>query len=170
MPIPIPNTTIDTIVRWTGFTAVSGWQMQLVCGQDALLRVSFGGRQPTAAWERDDDCPLLADARQQIDAYLSGEREKFDLPILAEGTPFQQRVWNALRQIPYGQTRSYADIAVSLGDPKATRAVGAANGRHPIPLIIPCHRVVNADGGLGGFTGGLEIKHFLLKLEGVLLL
>jgi methylated-DNA-[protein]-cysteine S-methyltransferase len=167
----MPDTTIETQVRWTEFTAVSGWQMQLVCGPDALLRVSFGGLQPERGWQRDDDCPLLADARRQIDSYLAGDRQRLDFPIQPQGTPFQQKVWGALRQIPYGQTRSYVDIAAaSLGDPKATRAVGAANGRNPLPLIIPCHRVVNADGSLGGFSGGLEIKHFLLKLEGVLLL
>ena len=155
---------------WTEFVAGPGWQMQLACRPGGLIRISFGGLPPSPAWKRDDSVPLLADAREQIEEYLFGKRERFDLPVAPEGTPFQQRVWEALRQIPYGQTRSYADIAVAAGDPKATRAVGTANGRNPLPLVVPCHRVIHSDGTLGGFSGGLAIKHYLLKLEGVLLL
>jgi len=111
---------------------------------------------------------ILADARTQLDAYFAGALKDFDLPLDPRGTPFQQKVWTALRAIPFGQTVSYAELARRTGDPKAVRAVGAANGRNPIPLIVPCHRVIGADGSLVGFGGGLERKRWLLCHEGAL--
>jgi methylated-DNA-[protein]-cysteine S-methyltransferase len=120
-----------------------------------------------ARWEADDH-PLLDEVAAQLDAYFAGERRTFDLPLAPEGTAFQQSVWQALSDIPFGETRSYADIANVIGKPTAMRAVGAANGRNPIPIVVPCHRVIGADGGLTGFGGGLPTKQFLLALEGAL--
>ena len=101
----------------------------------------------------------------QLDAYFAGELRRFDLALAPEGTAFQREVWSALSDIPYGETVSYGDLARRLGRPAASRAVGAANGRNPIPIIIPCHRVIGADGSLTGFGGGLAIKRKLLALE-----
>ena len=101
----------------------------------------------------------------QIEEYLAGRRKHFDVPLYAEGTPFMRRVWDALCRIPYGETRSYKDIAAAIGQPAAMRAVGMANNRNPIALIIPCHRVIGADGKLVGFGGGLDMKRYLLDLE-----
>lgn len=113
--------------------------------------------------------PLLERGREQLLEYLGGSRRDFDLPLAPQGTSFQQRVWQALRDIPYGQTRTYRDIALAAGCPRGFRAVGMANHRNPIPIFIPCHRVVGADGSLTGYAGGLELKQSLLKLEGVCL-
>ncbi len=111
------------------------------------------------------DQQAFREARQQLRAYFAGELMHFDLPLAPAGTPFQQQVWRALQGIPYGQTRSYGDIAAQLGSPLASRAVGAANGRNPLPIVIPCHRVIGASGSLTGFAGGLQAKALLLRLE-----
>jgi methylated-DNA-[protein]-cysteine S-methyltransferase len=105
------------------------------------------------------------EARRQLGEYFTGERHEFDLPLAPAGDEFQQRVWRLLTQIPYGQTRSYGDLARRLGDPALAQAVGAANGRNPLCVIVPCHRVVGADGSLTGYAGGLERKRLLLSLE-----
>ena len=115
------------------------------------------------AWKRDDD--RFAAARRQLEEYFAGERTDFDLPLAPVGTPFQQDVWRALREIPYGVTTSYAAIAVRIGRPSAVRAVGAANGRNPIGLVVPCHRVIGANGKLVGYAGGLDRKAWLLDHE-----
>ncbi|MDO5611211.1 MAG: methylated-DNA--[protein]-cysteine S-methyltransferase [Pseudomonadota bacterium] len=112
--------------------------------------------------------PLISRAAQQLGEYFAGQRRDFDLPLAAHGTAFQLQVWQALSTIPYGETRSYAQQAHTIGKPSAVRAVGAANGRNPIPIIVPCHRVIGANGALTGFGGGLPIKQFLLRLEGAL--
>ena len=112
---------------------------------------------------------VLARARRQLEEYFTGARTTFDLPLDAAGSAFQQRVWDALRAIPYGTTVSYSELARRLGDVRATRAVGAANGQNPIPIMVPCHRVVGAHGELTGFGGGLERKRWLLEHEGALL-
>lgn len=111
---------------------------------------------------------LLALTRRQLDEYFAGRRTTFDLPLDPGGTPFQQRVWRALLAIPYGATESYAGLARRIGAPKAARAVGAANGQNPIPIIVPCHRVIGANGDLTGFGGGLPRKRWLLTLEGAI--
>lgn len=111
------------------------------------------------------DHPLLQSLRSQLTEYFAGARREFDLPLHYTGSPFQERVWTALRDIPYGETCSYAAIARVLGDPKATRAVGMANGSNPIAIVVPCHRVVNANGELGGYGGGRWRKQILLDLE-----
>jgi methylated-DNA-[protein]-cysteine S-methyltransferase len=105
------------------------------------------------------------EARRQLDEYFAGRRTRFDLELAPGGTAFQRQVWAALQEIPYGETRSYLDIARRLGSPKAVRAVGGANGRNPIAVVIPCHRVIAADGSLGGYGGGLDRKRLLLDLE-----
>jgi methylated-DNA-[protein]-cysteine S-methyltransferase len=115
------------------------------------------------SWVRDDE--PFREVRDQLDEYFAGDRTAFDLPVAPRGTPFQQRVWAALREIPYGRTASYSEIARRLGSPRAVRAVGGANGRNPISIVIPCHRVISADGSLGGYGGGLGRKEFLLAHE-----
>ena len=101
--------------------------------------------------------PLLHEAREQLAAYFAGRLRRFDLPLAPQGTPFQLRVWRALQDIPYGRTCSYAELAAAVGSPRACRAVGQANGRNPLMIVIPCHRVIAAGGGLGGYSGGLDI-------------
>ena len=107
----------------------------------------------------------IAQVVQQLDEYFNGRRTTFSVPLAPDGTPFQQSVWRALLDIPFGETRSYADIARMIGRPAAVRAVGAANGQNPIPIIVPCHRVIGSNGSLTGFGGGLAMKEFLLRHE-----
>ena len=109
--------------------------------------------------------PLLLKVKQQLEQYFAGQRQQFNLPLDFQGTDFQQRVWRALLTIPYGETRSYKDSALQIGNEKAVRAVGAANGRNPISIIAPCHRVIGSGGALVGFAGGLDKKQILLSLE-----
>jgi methylated-DNA-[protein]-cysteine S-methyltransferase len=111
-----------------------------------------------------EDAVLLA-AECQLAEYFRGERRVFDVPLAPRGTEFQQRVWQALREIPFGETRSYGQVAERIGQPTAVRAVGAANGRNPLSIVAPCHRVIGANGDLTGFAGGIETKRFLLALE-----
>ena len=127
----------------------------------ALIAVSFG-RQPVAALEQ---TPLLMQTEKQLKEYFKGQRNVFDLPLQMKGTQFQQEVWQALQEIPYGETRTYSDIAVAIGRPKATRAVGMANHCKPLAIIVPCHRVIGKNGSLTGYAGGLEKKQALLALE-----
>ncbi len=108
---------------------------------------------------------LLSLVCAQLDEYFAGKRKQFDVPIRYSGTPFQESVWNALRSIPYGETRSYEDIAISAGSPKAVRAVGQANHDNPLMILVPCHRVIRKNGDIGGFAGGTEVKKYLLSLE-----
>lgn len=115
-----------------------------------------------------EETPLLARGKEELLAYLAGERRDFDLPLAPQGTPFQQRVWSALAEIPYGQTITYGELARRVGCPKGSRAVGQANHRNPLPILLPCHRVVGASGTLTGYGGGLELKEWLLRLEGIL--
>ena len=114
-----------------------------------------------------DRTPLLDEASRQLTEYFAGVRRDFDLPLAPAGTTFQQEVWRALRAIPYGQTRSYKDIAAAVGRPAACRAVGMANNRNPLPIVIPCHRVIGSSGSLTGYAGGLEVKRLLLHIENV---
>ncbi len=129
---------------------------------EAITRLTFEAA-PDPTWRRDD--AWFAGVRAQLDAYVAGERRGFDVALRPEGSPFQQRVWAALQAIPYGQTTTYGDLAARLGDPGAVRAVGQANRRNPIAILIPCHRVVGADGSLTGYAGGLDRKRALLALE-----
>lgn len=118
--------------------------------------------------ERRGNDSCLGQARDELTAYFDGRRRTFDVPLAPNGTDFQRRVWLALRDIPYGETISYAELARRVGSVAAVRAVGAANGRNPIPIIIPCHRVIGSDGSLTGFGGGIERKRWLLQHEGAL--
>ena len=141
----------------------------LAAAADGLCLIEFAQpRHPVARaadW-REGDSDLLRAARRQLDEYFAGARRGFDLPLAPRGTPFQRRVWDALAAIPYGTTISYGELARRIGAPDAMRAVGAANGRNPLPIVVPCHRVIGADGSLTGFGGGLPTKRFLLRLEG----
>ena len=114
-----------------------------------------------------DHLPLFEEARRQLEEYFAGYRQNFDLPLDPGGTDFQRRVWRALIDIPYGKTISYRDLARQADCPRGYQAVGQANGKNPIPIIIPCHRVIGADGSLGGYSAGLDRKRFLLELEGI---
>jgi methylated-DNA-[protein]-cysteine S-methyltransferase len=129
-----------------------------VTDDGAVTRVAFG------AGETNDD-PRFEPLVTQLREYFAGERTDFDLPLRQQGSPFEQRVWAALMEIPYGDTASYGEIAARIGDPGKARAVGAANGRNPIAIICPCHRVIGSDGSLTGYGGGLENKRTLLDLE-----
>ncbi len=133
---------------------------------DAIVSLSFlGGAPPPPA---DDRSPVLDLLENELAAYFAGSLREFRTPLAPRGTPFQRRVWDALRTIPYGQTRSYARIAHQIGCPSGQRAVGQANHRNPIPILIPCHRVIDAQGRLHGYGGGLWRKRLLLELEGSL--
>jgi methylated-DNA-[protein]-cysteine S-methyltransferase len=116
------------------------------------------------------ETPLIKKAANQIEEYFNGKRKVFDLPLVLHGTDFQVKVWKALQKIPFGKTHSYGEIAAMIGNPKACRAVGMANNRNPIAIIVPCHRVIGSDGSLTGYAGGLGIKQRLLELEGLGLL
>jgi len=132
----------------------------------ALTAIGFEGQElPKDAFSQPE---TGADAARQLEEYFKGERREFELDLQPAGTEFQRGVWSELLNIPYGETRSYLQVAQALGKPSATRAVGAANGSNPIPVIIPCHRVIGADGSLTGYGGGLDIKRKLLELEGLL--
>jgi methylated-DNA-[protein]-cysteine S-methyltransferase len=134
---------------------------------NALQRVSFESSKHSALTQAElkQDRAAFTEVIRQLQAYFRGELKVFDVPLAMEGTDFQLRVWNALRGIPYGETVSYAQLAERIGNPKAVRAVGLANGSNPIPIIVPCHRVIGSDGSLTGFGGGLPIKKILIELE-----
>jgi methylated-DNA-[protein]-cysteine S-methyltransferase len=152
----------------------------LLCVVDAtgaVVRIEFSkGREAQQITERMldegidvvEDPGRTAELRRQLAEYFAGERRGFDLRLAPEGTPFERSVWDELRKIPFGETRSYGEIAQALGRPGAARAVGRANGANPIPIVVPCHRVLRTGGALGGYGGGLPMKEALLKLEGVL--
>ena len=143
--------------------------LKLVAHEHALVAVLWENENPKrvrlAELIEDQQHPILLKTQKQLNEYFAGQRQIFDLPLDFEGTEFQQKVWQALLSIPFGETRSYKDIAEQIGNVKAVRAVGAANGKNPISIIAPCHRVVGANGKLVGFAGGLENKDILLKIE-----
>jgi methylated-DNA-[protein]-cysteine S-methyltransferase len=141
--------------------------LRLVSNGAHILKIAFEGQYNTHVVDNPDN--ILVNCADQLNAYFAGKRKCFDLPLGANGTPFQQRVWSALAGIPYGELRSYKDIACIIGHPAAVRAVGAANGHNPLPIVVPCHRVIGSNGRLTGFAGGLEAKSYLLQLEARLL-
>ena len=147
--------------------------VRLAASEAGLCGLWFEGdpHQPDlTAVAVDRQHPLLQQAVQQLQAYFAGQRKDFDLPLdLSRGTPFQQAAWQALRALPYGATTSYGALSATIGRPRAMRAVGAAIGRNPVSIIVPCHRVIGANGALTGYAGGLPRKQALLRLEGVLL-
>jgi methylated-DNA-[protein]-cysteine S-methyltransferase len=140
----------------------------LVGSAAGLTRVDFqGGDRPVQlepAWQ--ENAGMLDHARQQLHEYFQGQRQQFSLPLAPHGTPFQQRVWQALQRIPFGTTLTYRELARRLDRPEAARAVGHANGRNPIAIVIPCHRLIGSDGHLRGYAGGLALKRRLLEHEG----
>ena len=144
--------------------------LTLVADEAALVALLWQddrpGRVPLEAVAEGRDHPVLAATAAQLAEYFAGVRTAVDLPLAPRGTAFQRAVWGELAAIPYGETRSYADVARALGQPSATRAVGAANGRNPLSIVVPCHRVVGSDGSLTGFAGGIEGKRWLLAHEG----
>ncbi|MEG0171487.1 MAG: methylated-DNA--[protein]-cysteine S-methyltransferase [Acinetobacter tjernbergiae] len=143
--------------------------LKLVAHDQALVAVMWDNedhkRVRLAELIEDRQHPMLLRVKKQLEEYFAGQRQQFDLPLDFQGTDFQQQVWQALLTIPYGEKRSYKDIAVQIGNEKAVRAVGAANGRNPISIIAPCHRVIGSSGALVGFAGGLDKKQILLSLE-----
>jgi methylated-DNA-[protein]-cysteine S-methyltransferase len=147
--------------NWSQFDLRDGFALTIEASETAVRSIEFGAR----GRENNSPNPVMREAIRQLQAYFAGELYAFDIPLEIVGTEFQKRVWSALRAIPYGETRSYSKIAGQIGAPRAVRAVGAANGRNPIPIIVPCHRVIGASGDLVGFGGGLPWKRLLLELE-----
>jgi methylated-DNA-[protein]-cysteine S-methyltransferase len=143
--------------------------LKLVARDQCLVAVVWrdhgAGQVPVADAMESPSHPVLVETSRQLGEYFGGARRQFELPLEFLGTEFQRRAWQALQSIPYGETRSYADMARQIGHPKAVRAVGAANGRNPISIIVPCHRVIGSSGALTGFGGGLDAKAYLLALE-----
>jgi methylated-DNA-[protein]-cysteine S-methyltransferase len=159
------DATTFTTVESPTFTTMESpvGRLTLVGAGDALIGLHFGGERPGPGWIRDDRG--LRPAVTQIEEYFAGHRTRFDLPLAPRGTAFQRAVWRALTRIPYGETASYGDIARAIGKPAASRAIGGANHRNPIAIVIPCHRVIGADGSMTGYGGGLPRKQRLLALE-----
>jgi methylated-DNA-[protein]-cysteine S-methyltransferase len=144
-------------------------KLKLVATDHALVAVLWEKDSPRRVRLSDmiakDRHPVLVETERQLNEYFSGKRKEFSIPLDMRGTSFQKNVWEALLAIPFGETRSYGELAKQLGNPRATRAVGAANGRNPVSIIVPCHRVIGASGNLTGFAGGLKTKAYLLSLE-----
>ena len=140
-------------------------RLRLVSRGEHLVGIEFEGQQRAPEGEETSD-PVLTACAAPLQEYFAGRRRTFTLPLAPKGTPFQRAVWHALETIPFGELRSYREVAEAIGKPTAVRAVGAANGRNPLPIVVPCHRVVGSDGSLTGFAGGVEIKRRLLVLEG----
>jgi methylated-DNA-[protein]-cysteine S-methyltransferase len=157
------------MLEWTGIKVLDDLDLLLVASASGIRAIQFDlGCVPE--WERNDRNPLLMEAARQLQAYFAGQLREFQLPLDAEGTGFQKRVWGQVAAIPYGETRSYLQIAQALGSEGAVRAVGAANGANPVPIVVPCHRVIGAKGKLVGYGGGLAMKKRLLELEGAMAL
>jgi methylated-DNA-[protein]-cysteine S-methyltransferase len=143
--------------------------LKIVVSDSALVAILWDNEKPNRVildqMDEDFNNPLLLKVEKQLQEYFNGQRKAFDVPLGMQGTLFQMAVWDELKQIPFGSTRSYQQIAQKLNNPKAVRAVGSANGRNPISIIVPCHRVIGADGKLSGFAGGVDRKKILLDLE-----
>jgi methylated-DNA-[protein]-cysteine S-methyltransferase len=146
-------------------------ELLLLSNGDALTatHMTAGKYVPTmnGEWVRDERLPVLMQTKRELDAYFQGKLRAFTMKLAPHGTDFQKRAWIALSKIPYGETRTYGQQAQIVGQPSAVRAIGAANGKNPIGIIVPCHRVIGANGSLTGYAGGLHNKEFLLKLEGI---
>ncbi|MDE0497850.1 MAG: methylated-DNA--[protein]-cysteine S-methyltransferase [Acidimicrobiaceae bacterium] len=156
------HTTVDSPIGPLG----------LVATDEGLRVVSWRGDETSVKLPddmvEDPDHPILRQAAHELSEYFDGDRTSFDVPLDLRGTPFQEAAWRALGDIPYGSTRSYGEQAALVGRPRAVRAIGQANGRNPVPIVLPCHRVIGADGSLTGFGGGLDLKTQLLQHEGAL--
>jgi len=150
-------------VKWHAYAPAPIGDLLLVADEEGLVRIEFPPASPPDDAPRDDR--RLAPAIRELAEFFDGRRKTFDVNLALRGTPFQLEVWRTLLRIPYGETRTYAEIAKSIGRPAATRAVGAANGANPIPIIVPCHRVIGSNGSLTGFGGGIDVKRWLLDFE-----
>lgn len=159
---------MNATTRWSTLSTPQG-TLYLAAGTGGLQGIWFDGQRhfggPNPAWQRADNDPILLATAAQLRDWYAGQRRGFDLPLAPLGTPFQQAVWAALQQIGHGQTTTYGALAAALGRPSASRAVGAATGRNPLSIVIPCHRLVGRDGTLTGYAGGLDRKHALLTFE-----
>ena len=155
----------DSMLEWIEVRVADGVDLRLVASASGIRAIEFDAR-PVLEGQRNDRNPLLMEAARQLRAYFAGQLREFQLPLDVEGTDFQERVWREVAAIPYGETRSYLQIATALGSPGAVRAVGAANGANPVPIVVPCHRVIGAKGKLVGYGGGLALKRSLLEMEG----
>ena len=149
-------------LEWGYFQLREGFSLSIASNERALQHIEF---LASCTNPGNHSHPVISEALRQLRAYFAGQLREFDLPLEMLGTQFQKRVWHALGAIPYGETRSYSQLAVEIGCPTAMRAVGAANGKNPIPIVVPCHRVIGASGDLVGFGGGLHWKRLLLDLE-----
>ena len=161
--------TIITMLEWTEAKVVDSVDLRLVASATGIRAIEFDPR-PVSECQRNDRNPLLMEAARQFRAYFAGQLREFQLPLDVQGTEFQERVWGQVAAIPYGETRSYLQISTAIGSPRAVRAVGAANGANPVPIVVPCHRVIGAKGKLVGYGGGLAMKKRLLELEGAIAL
>ena len=147
-------------------------QLILIANESNLVGIKFGYKKEEELpvnFVKQDIHLILRNTEIQLDEYFRGKRQKFELPLSMSGTDFQKKVWGKLLDIPFGETISYQELAKKIGDKKKARAVGSANGKNPIPIIVPCHRVIAKDGSLGGFGGGVPIKRYLLELEKIIL-
>ena len=151
------------MLAWAELEAGDGLRLRVIAGDSGLRAIEF--EPEPIEGERNDSHPLLGETVRQLREYFDGTRREFALPLELQGTDFQRRVWEMLLTIPYGETRSYRELAQAIGAPKAVRAVGAANGANPLPIVVPCHRVIGANGKLTGYGGGLPLKKRLLELE-----
>jgi methylated-DNA-[protein]-cysteine S-methyltransferase len=152
------------MLEWTQLEVARDLTLRLVASPSGIRAIQFDPARPLPA-ERNDANPVLLEACRQLGEYFAGNLREFDLPLDMQGTEFQKCVWNRLTAIPYACVRSYAEIAAEVGSPKAVRAVGAANGANPIPIVVPCHRVIGSWGKLVGYGGGLPLKKRLLDIE-----
>ncbi len=161
---------------WWSFEPAPGIRVHLAATEVGVCRLSLNApeaeflaglqrRRPQGAWRRSGDDAVLGETARQLRAYFRGELRRLEAPLDLGGTPFQRAVWSAIRQIPYGETRTYGAIAAETGKPAAVRAVGRASGANPVAILVPCHRLVAAGGALGGYAWGVELKRFLLSLE-----
>jgi methylated-DNA-[protein]-cysteine S-methyltransferase len=158
----------EIMPEWTEIQVIDGLRLRMVATDCGIRAIDFHFTWPVEEVVRNDRNPVLVETGSQLRAYFAGDLRNFDLPLDMQGTEFQLRVWRELERIPYGETRSYTQVAVAVGAPQAVRAVGAANGANPVPIVVPCHRVIGSSGKLTGYGGGLPLKKRLLELEGSL--
>ena len=154
------------MAEWTETQLVDGPRLRMVASEAGIQAIDFHLNWPVEGVERNDQNVLLRETTRQLEAYFAGDLKIFELPLDMQGTAFQTRVWDELLRIPYGETRSYMQVALAIGAAHAVRAVGAANGANPVPIVVPCHRVIGTNGKLTGYGGGLPLKKRLLELEG----
>jgi methylated-DNA-[protein]-cysteine S-methyltransferase len=161
----------DNEILYFASSKISGIQLKIFASHKGIVKIFLNKSDSIESSNQTNlrpDDPFLFNVFQQLDEYFCNKRKTFNVPLDIHGTEFQKKVWNELSKIPYGKTVSYKTIAERVGDLKSIRSVGKANGANPIPIIIPCHRVINSDGSIGGYSGGIKIKEKLLELEGII--